>query len=163
MRLNTFPSAAAAAVCGALALLIAGPALASDGPAEPVPAAAPDLVGSLDTAGSLGETLMQASRIGTEARAKTPDTAELQELQRRLRAASGRLQRSAKTADRAAEVPAQLKKLDDDVAALLRAAGAEDATGITAGVSAVVADERALLTSAPKLLPAGATAPTAPA
>ncbi|MFF4738309.1 hypothetical protein ACFY2W_20855 [Streptomyces sp. NPDC001262] len=158
MRLNTIPSAAAAAVCGSLALLIAGPALASDGPpAAPEPTAVapapPDAAGPLDTVGSLGETLMLGSRIGTGARAKTPDAAELQELQRRLRAASGRLQRSVKTTDRAAEVPAQLKKLDDDATALRKAVGAEDAAGVTAGVAAVLADQRALLVSVPKVLP----------
>ncbi|GHF05495.1 hypothetical protein [Streptomyces morookaense] len=150
MRLNTFPSAAAAAVCGALALLIAGPALASDGPpAESAPAA----TGSLETIGGLGETLMLGSRIGTEARAKTPDTVEMQELQRRLRAASGRLQRSVKAGASAdADVQAQLKKLDDDATALLKAVAAEDAAGVTAGVAAMVADQRALLGSVPKLL-----------
>ncbi|MGW1198061.1 hypothetical protein ACWD4B_19810 [Streptomyces sp. NPDC002536] len=157
MRLNTIPSTAAAAVCGSLALLIAGPALASDGPpSAPPPAAeapAPDAAGPLDTVGSLGETLLLGSRIGTEARAKTPDTVEMQELQRRLRAASGRLQRSVKATDRAAEVPAQLKKLDDDATALRTAVGAEDAAGVTAGVAAVLADQRALLVSVPKLLP----------
>ncbi|MEU6344203.1 hypothetical protein ABZ883_25025 [Streptomyces sp. NPDC046977] len=59
---------------------------------------------------------------------------------------------SERAADAVSDVQAQLKKLVDDVTALVAAVVAKDLAGVTAGVTKVVADLQALLLSVPKLL-----------
>ncbi|MFI1968705.1 hypothetical protein BLA24_11735 [Streptomyces cinnamoneus] len=167
MRVTKFTTAAAAAVCGSLALGIAGPALADGLASEPavVESAPGSAADRLDPIGGLGDTLSLGSRIGTEARSRTVDLQRLQELRQRLRESADRLhtavraQTPARAADPVSDVKGQLDKLVKDVTDLLAAVQAKDVAKVTTLVNTVVADLQALLTSVPKLLTNAAPLP----
>ncbi|RLU94653.1 hypothetical protein CTZ27_18235 [Streptomyces griseocarneus] len=163
MRTRGSTTPAAIAVCGALALGVAGPAITA-GPATAAAHRAAERAGPVPNAdeviASLADTLALATRFTREARAKAPNVVVLRDLQQRIRHASDRLLSSmwargandARARDGVADVQQQLDKLNQDLPALLAAVQAKDTSQATSLLTEVQADLQALLTAVPSLL-----------
>ncbi|MET9413936.1 hypothetical protein ABZY03_07040 [Streptomyces klenkii] len=181
MRVNKFAaSAIAVAACGSVAVAVAGPSLAAVNapdpdmsvvvtiPSEaPKPGAAAQQQQQLDAVGQLGEVLTLISRIGKEARSKTPDVAALKDMQQRLRAATGHLSDSLRQSpptrgrtatDPVGDVQDLLKKLGAAVQKLIAAAEKNDSAGVQAAINEALTVVKDLLAKLP-LTGAGSNMP----
>ncbi|MBF6045822.1 hypothetical protein GO001_11395 [Streptomyces sp. NRRL B-1677] len=180
MRVHKFAAPAiAVAACGSVAVAVAGPSLAAVNAPDPdmsvvvtIPSEAPKSGAAaqqqqLDAVGQLGEVLTLISRIGKEARSKTPDVAALKDMQQRLRAATGHLSDSLRQSpptrgrtatDPVGDVQDLLKKLGAAVQKLIAAAEKNDTAGVQAAINEALTVVKDLLAKLP-LTGAGSNMP----
>ncbi|TVL94251.1 hypothetical protein [Streptomyces sp. SAJ15] len=168
MHVNKVTSTAiAAAVCGSLAMVSIGPAVAATHTAERVSAVvtAPDPQASARmTMQKLAELRMLGVEITTKARAKSPNMAELKQLQARMKTTADEMLAAIKqtagskatttAADPIQDVKDLLAQLTDHVTQAITALTALDLAALTTAVTAILDDLAELVVAVPKLLTA---------
>ncbi|MBH1934471.1 hypothetical protein I5Q34_09250 [Streptomyces sp. AV19] len=115
------PTTVALALCGSLALGLAGAAVAVEPVAapKPRPVVVPGVTARLAVLGSLGDTLSLGARIAKDAQAARPDLARLKVLQRQLADEGVRLHASARA--QAQQEPANPKNKKKDATTDIKA------------------------------------------
>ncbi|WFB07284.1 hypothetical protein LRS74_09665 [Streptomyces sp. LX-29] len=168
MHVNKVTSIAiAAAVCGSLAMVSIGPAVAATHAAERVSAVAPapDPQDSARmTMQKLAELRMLGVEITTKARAKNPNMAELKQLQARMKTTADEMLAAIKqtagskatttAADPIQDVKDLLAQLTDHVTQAITALTNLDLAGLTTAVTAILDDLAELVVAVPKMLTA---------